>query len=325
MKSIQIALLLALFLPAAAEVSADSRPSQSSSSKSSSSKSSSFKSGFSSQRAAPTSSNRSSGNSSFGGFGNRPSAPPPDAPAASGRNGGFGSFGNAPREQSSAQPKKSDSALSQSISKSNAEANALRTLEARRAAQEAARAPQPVPVPPAGQYDQRNANNGNNSNNGQYGGQNSGGGYNGGGYNGGSAGQYGNGPAPVVVQQNNGLMNVITGFLLARAVSDNRPRHRDQTSYPNQAGNGNYGSNGNSASNGNNGSVSSDNSSMATAAGANAIPVQSPQKSSWGTAILRTIAWLAILGALIWLGRFVWKFLRRGKAPSTANYTFERN
>lgn len=219
-------------------------------------------------------------------------------------------------------PRKSDSALSQSMSKSSAEANALRTLEARRAAQEAARAPQPLPpssLPSNGQYEQRDARSSQSDSN--YGGQNRG--YNGG-YNGAPAGQYGNGmPSPVIVQQNSGLMNVITGFLLAKAVTNNQPRHTNQNNYPNQAGNGSGNNNSNNSSN--NAGVSSDNSSMASAAGANAIPAQSTQKSSWGMAILRTIAWLAILGALIWLVRFVWKFLRRGKAPSTANYTFERN
>jgi hypothetical protein len=290
MKSIQIALLLALFLPVAAEVSADSRPS----------KSSSYKSGFSSQKSSSTSSNRSSSSSS----------------ATSGRNGGFGSFGNsAPRQERQAMPQRSDSALSQSMNKSNAQSNALRTLEARRAAQEAARAPkemQPVPAGPlpangqSGQYGNNDSRR--SADNGQ---RNSGGnsGYGSGGYNGGYNG--GGMPAPVIVQQNSGLVNMITGFLLAKATSSNQPRSNTNNSYPN---------NGSSS-----GAVSSDNSGMAAAAGANGIPVQSQPKSSWGMAILRTMAWLAILAVLGWLVYFGWKFLRRGKAPSTANYSFERN
>lgn len=315
MKSIQIALLVALLLPVAAEVSADSRPSKSSSS--------SYKSGFSSQRSAPTSTNRSSGNSSFGSFGSRPSTPPPRAPAPApsqaGRNGGFGSFGNAaPRQDSGAAPvpRKSDSALSQSMNKSNAEANALRSLEARRAAQEAANAPREIrpvpsgPLPSNGQYGSQQ--------NGQYGSQ-QGGQYNNrqnGQYGGAPAGQYGGGmpipmPQPQQMQQNSGLMNVITGFLLARATTNTHAR-------------------GNNNSNGYPGSTAAtvnreENGSMAAAAGANAIPVQSQPKSSFGMAVLRTMAWLAILAALGWLVYFGWKFLRRGKAPSTANYSFERN
>ncbi len=101
---------------------------------------------------------------------------------------------------------------------------------------------------------------------------------------------------------------MITGFLLAKAVSNNQPRvNNNNNGYPNS------------------GAVSSNNSGMASAAGANSIPVQSQPGSSWGMAILRTMAWLAILAVLGWLVYFGWKFLRRGKAPSTANYSFERN
>ena len=297
MKSIQIALLLALFLPVAAEVSADSRPSKSSSS--------SYKSGFSSQKSSSTSSNRSSSSSG----------------ASSGRSGGFGSFGkSAPRQERQALPQRSDSALSQSMNKSNAESNALRTLEARRAAQQAARAPreiQPVPsgpLPSNGQYNGQSSKQYDSRRNADLGQRNSGNsgssGY-GGGYNGGGM------PAPVIVQQNNGLVNVITGFLLAKAVSSNQPRI-----------NNNSNSNNNNNGYPNSGAVSSsdsNNSGMASAAGANSIPVQSQPGSSWGMAILRTMAWLAILAVLGWLVYFGWKFLRRGKAPSTANYSFERN
>ncbi len=251
MKSIQIALLLALLLPVAAQVQADSRPS----------KSSSFKGGFSSQRATPPVSR------------NRDPAPAP-APAA--KRGGFGSFGQAAPRQGGSEPdggaapapQKSDSALSQRLSQGNAEANALRTLDARRAAEQAANAPRngpagnnglggqgaptpPVPAPvPA--------------------------------------------PAPVIVQQGggSGIGNIITGFLLAKAMS---PSHAGNNGYPGRVGNG--------------GVAGQD------AAGG----------GSFGMTVLRTLAWLAILATIGWLIYFGWKFLRRGKAPSTANYSFERN
>lgn len=98
--------------------------------------SSSFRGGFSSQRqqAAPPV--------------RRPAAAPqssrpaqPSQPAA-GRGGGFGSFGAAPARET----RQSDSALSRRLDKNASEANALRTLDERRAAQErASRDTRPVP------------------------------------------------------------------------------------------------------------------------------------------------------------------------------------
>lgn len=82
----------------------------------------SFKGGFSSQRS---------------------SSPPPRAPRQdAGSRGGFGSFNSAPARA----PQKSDSALSQRLDRNVSEANALRTLDARRAAKEQAeRDTRPVP------------------------------------------------------------------------------------------------------------------------------------------------------------------------------------
>lgn len=82
----------------------------------------SFKGGFSSQRS---------------------SAPAPRAPKQdAGSRGGFGSFNSAPARA----PQKSDSALSQQLDKNASQANALRTLDARRAAKEQAeRDTRPVP------------------------------------------------------------------------------------------------------------------------------------------------------------------------------------
>src|SRR5881398_1839694 len=54
--------------------------------------------------------------------------------------GGFGSFGNA-----QAAPRQSDSALSQQLNKQSSQANALRTLDQRNAANAAQNAPQPAP------------------------------------------------------------------------------------------------------------------------------------------------------------------------------------
>lgn len=226
LKSHQFACVLSLMLALAHPGSADARPSSGSSSSHSSSSSrsssSSFKSGFSSQRsapapsyasskssAAPASSGRSGG---FGSFGRRPAsdaAPggtPDAAPAPSRSSGGFGSFG-AGRPA----PQKSDSALSQDLGRKAAEANALRTLDARRQAQaDTARDTRPVPG-----YEQ--------------GGQ----GHAAPGYVPPVAPQQ---QAPVVVRQDSGLGHVVAGAVLANAM---RGAHANNGGYP-----GNYGNTG---------------------------------------------------------------------------------
>lgn len=150
--------------------------------KSSSSSSKSFKGGFSSQRS---------------------SSPPPRAPRQdAGARGGFGSFGSAP----SRNPQKSDSALSQRLDRQASEANALRTLDARKAAQEqASRDTRPVPG-----YENRQGSN-----------------------------QY-NAPAPMpmpmpVPQQrsDNGLAGVATGMVLGQIASG--AHARGNNGYPGQA------------------------------------------------------------------------------------------
>lgn len=98
------------------------------------SKSSSFKGGFSSQR-QPSAMPQSSQSS-------RPSRPAQASQPAAARGGGFGSFGAAPARET----RQSDSALSRRLDKNASEANALRTLDERRAAQERAkRDSRPVP------------------------------------------------------------------------------------------------------------------------------------------------------------------------------------
>ncbi|NHZ32997.1 hypothetical protein F0185_05265 [Massilia sp. CCM 8692] len=193
---------------------------------------------------------------------------------------------------------KPGSVLSQRLNKGNAEANALRTLEARRAAEQAANAPRDIrPVPPiqpsGGQYG--NTNGGQNG--GQYGGQ----------YNGNRNGQY-NGNAPIIVPQNNsnGMGSAILGFLLGRSMSSSHA-------------NGGYQGNTN-----NSGMASATPGSSASIPGP-AGTVEAPPERSLGKSLLRTFVWLVILSVLGWIAYLGWKFLRRGKAPSTANYSFDRN
>lgn len=189
LKSYNVALVLALLLPLAHVGAVDAKPSSSSS----------FKSGFSSQRSSPPSrpsytSAKSSG-TSFGSFSRR-SAPPDAAPQPGRSSGGFGSFG-----RGSATPQKSDSALSQKLDRNTSEANALRTLDARRQAQaDAARDTRPVPG-----YEQ-----------------------------GRSAPTYAPPPVqqqqpPVIVRQDSGLGHVIAGAMIANA---SRGAHANNNGYP---------------------------------------------------------------------------------------------
>lgn len=189
LKSYQVAFVFALLMPLAHVGSADARPTSSSSS---------FKSGFSAHRSAsPKPSYSSAKSGSFGSFGRRASstdaAAPPAAPAKS--SGGFGSFGGG-----QAAPQKSDSALSQQLNKNASEANALRTLDARRQAQaDAARDTRPVP-----------------------------------GYEQGPASQPAPPPAqqpqaPIIVRQDSGLGHVIAGAVLANAM---RGAHANNNGYP---------------------------------------------------------------------------------------------
>lgn len=198
------------------------------------------------------------------------------------KSGMFGSFGSStPKHGDGAAPapQKSDSALSQSLNKGQSEANALRTLDERRAAEAARNAPPPAPMSPQ-PSDQRYGSRGNDH----------------GDYRP-SGGMQLPSPAPIIINNgnnNSGLMNVITGFLLARATS---PAHAQTNGYPGTVAH--------------NGQVTN-----------------TPAASSGGgffTSLLRTFAWLAILATIGWLVYFGWKFLRRGSAPSRANYSFERN
>jgi hypothetical protein len=202
LKSYNVAFVLALLLPLAHVGAVDAKPSSSSS----------FKSGFSSQRSSspsrPSYSSAKSSGTSFGSFSRRSSsssspdvAPEPAQPGRS--SGGFGSFGSG-----SATPQKSDSALSRKLDKNASEANALRTLDARRQAQaDAARDTRPVPG-----YEQGASGRGAP----------------------GYAPTYAPPPvqqqqAPVVVRQDSGLGHVIAGAMIANA---SRGAHASNNGYP---------------------------------------------------------------------------------------------
>jgi hypothetical protein len=144
----------------------------------SSSSSKSFKGGFSSQRS---------------------SSPPPRAPRQdSASRGGFGSFNSAP----SGSRQKSESASSRRLDQNASQANALRTLDARRAQKEQAeRDTRPVPG-----YENR-----------QYGNQP-------------------NAPMPAPAQSqgsNNGMAGVVTGLVLGQMANSSHARNNN--GYPGQA------------------------------------------------------------------------------------------
>lgn len=126
----------------------------------------------------------------------------PAAPAASrASSGSFGSFGGA-----AAQAQKSDSALSQQLSRNASQANALQTLDQRNAAKAAQNAPQPVP-----------------------------------GYAPSAPAQPGNAPAPapttvVVHQDGGGLGHVLAGAMIARSANAHAGYYPPGANYNGAAG-----------------------------------------------------------------------------------------
>ena len=176
MKSHQFALIIALLLPLGMTGSADAKPAGHSGT------SSSFKSGFSSQK----SSSGSTSKPSFGSFGAaKPAAPPVEAPsAAPSKQSSFGSFGKAAGTGADAAGAPAKSALTKDLDKNAANENALRTLDARKAAALPPAAPSPAPLQAAPQY---------------------------------------GGPAPyqqpIIVQQRSGFGDMAIGFMLGHALS----------------------------------------------------------------------------------------------------------
>jgi len=183
LKTAHFAIALSLLLTLAPAVDAAAKPGASFSHGFSSHASNSHASAAPSRAAAPR--------PGFGSFSGRQAAAPSRSAADAGAaapsrpGGGFGSFGNA-----QGAPRQSDSALSQQLSKQQAQANALRTLDQRNAAKATQTAPQSAPQPAPG-------------------------------YGSGSAAANGMpapaAPATVVVQQGGGLGHVIAGAMIARS------------------------------------------------------------------------------------------------------------
>jgi len=263
MKSFQSALLLTFCLALGTDGMAEARTS------SHSGTSSSYKSGFSSQKSNSTRS--------------APAAPPAS------RQSGPGAFGKAAGSPASATPRNT-SAASRDLDRSAAQANALKTLDARRAAATPAAPPlndtvarqQPSPV-----YQQ----------------------------------------APVIVQQpSSGLMHGVLGFMLGRAMSQShQPVSYPATNTPAPAGAPvDYG-----ASQAGSGAAQAGMVNGMPGLG-DPVPAAPPPAPSFLARVARWLVWLGVLGVMAWAAVYTVRKLRRlragnGANGNTANYSFERN
>jgi len=260
MKSFQSALLLTFCLALGTDGMAEARTS------SHSGTSSSYKSGFSSQK---SNTSRST----------------PAAPPAS-RQSGPGAFGKAAGSPASATPRNT-SAASRDLDQSAARANALKTLDARRAAAAAppplndtVSRPQPSPVyqaPPV--YQQ----------------------------------------APVIVQQpSSGLMHGVLGFMLGRAMSQShQPVSYPTTNAPAAGAPVDYG-----ASQAGSGAAQA---GMVNGMPGLGDPVPAAQPPSFLARVARWLVWLGVLGVMAWAAVYTVRKLRRLRAGNATNYSFERN
>src|SRR5476651_625782 len=267
MKTSLYAFVLTLLLAYAGVLPADARPMGHFGT------SSGLKSGFSSQK----------GNAFRSARTGEAMAAPKNAP---------GAFGAAAGASSAAGAAKGASPLSRDLDQSAAQANATKTLEARRAASAVPPQADPLrPQPAPGAYYQQM-------------------------------------PQPIYVQRHDsGWMPMWMGFMLGRSLSGGHQTvyyaNNNGAAYvdPNNGGN-----NGN-AGGGNIGGEDWDRiNPVGTSVGASsaatvAAPAVPPH--SFGNAVLRALAWLAFLSTMFWVLRVIFKRMLRHRAA--ANYSFERN
>jgi hypothetical protein len=261
MKSFHSALLLTLCLALGSSALAEARPS------SHSGTSSSYKSGFSSQK---SNSSKSS----------------PVAPPAANRQSGPGAFGKAPGSPASATPRNT-SAASRDLDQSAAQANALKTLDARRAA-----AATPAPLPPNDTVLRPQ-----------------------------QSPVYQAPPVyqqpPVIVQQpSSGLMHGVLGFMLGRAMSQSH----QPVSYPTTSSD-NGGGTAPVATDAQSGMV---NGMPGLGAPVPAAPPAAPEPS-FGATVARWFVWLSVLSVIGWALVYTVRKLRRLRTGNATNYSFERN
>jgi hypothetical protein len=208
--------------------------------------------------------------------------------------------------------------MSRKLDRERSEANALRTLDERRAAQAAQERNKAARSAPGGSYaNDRRAP------------PPQGNGY---GYG------YGQAPAPaqppVVVQRDGGgLGHIVAGAILARSMSNAHANNNNNNGANNNGGNGSNGSNGGyyPAPSGSAGDLANQAGAGSVGAGtaADSAPAAAGQAKSVGHAragsVLGTIFWLFVLALVAW---GIWFFLKRRKARREAdkpNYSFERN
>jgi uncharacterized protein YgiB involved in biofilm formation len=197
--------------------------------------------------------------------------------------------------------------MSRKLDRERSEANALRTLDERRAAQAAQERNNAARSAPGGSYaDDRRAPPPQ-------------------GYG------YGQAPAPaqppVIVQQNggSGLGHIVAGAILARSMS-NAHANNNNNGANNNGSNGGYypapsGSAGDLANQAGAGSVGAGSVGAGTAAAGQARPAAPASSGS----VLGTIVWLCVLALIAW---GIWRVMKRRKARREAdkpNYSFERN
>src|SRR5476649_80583 len=279
MKTSLYAFVLTLLLAYAGVLPADARPMGHFGT------SSGLKSGFSSQK----------GNAFRSARTGEAMAAPKNAP---------GAFGAAAGASSAAGAAKGASPLSRDLDQSAAQANATKTLEARRAASAVPPAstvpPQADPLrpqPAPGAYYQQM-------------------------------------PQPIYVQRHDsGWMPMWMGFMLGRSLSGGHQTvyyaNNNGAAYvdPNNGGNngnaggGNIGGDASNASNASGAAANAGTSVGASSAATVAAPAVPPH--SFGNAVLRALAWLAFLSTMFWVLRVIFKRMLRHRAA--ANYSFERN
>jgi uncharacterized protein YgiB involved in biofilm formation len=208
--------------------------------------------------------------------------------------------------------------MSRKLDRERSEANALRTLDERRAAQAAQERNNAARSAPAGSYaDDRRAPPQGNGNGYGYG--------------------YGQAPAPaqppVIVQQNggSGLGHIVAGAILARSMSNAHANNNNNGAN----NNGSTGSNGGyyPAPGGSAGDLANQAGAGSVGAGTAAAPASAepatgqarPAAPASKGSVLGTIVWLCVLALVVW---GVWRVLKRRKARREAdkpNYSFERN
>jgi hypothetical protein len=192
--------------------------------------------------------------------------------------------------------------MSRRLDKQSAEANALRTLDERRAAQAQAQqqardAARPVPgagQPAGSQPDSARMPPPN-------------------GY--GSGPVYGPAPAqaPIIVRQDSGLGHVVAGAIIARSAANAHANNNN-----NNNNGGYYPAPGGAAGD------------LANKAGAGSVagtgaPAAAPGGGSVLGAIVRTFLWLCLLALAGWGLYFAWKRMKSRREANKPNYSFERN